>query len=55
MIGAQLGVLLPLFDREYTPRTRSLYKGRILLSDILGRRQPAGFVSESCPIRGGTL
>jgi hypothetical protein len=31
---------------------RSPYKGRILPSDILGRRRPVGSVRESYPIRG---
>jgi hypothetical protein len=37
------------------PYKRFPYKGRILLSDILGRRRPVGFVRESYPIMGGTL
>jgi hypothetical protein len=36
------------------PYKRSPYKGRILLSDILGRRRPVDFVRESHPIRGRT-
>jgi hypothetical protein len=36
------------------PYKRMPYKGRILLSDILGRRRPVGFVREFYPIRGGT-
>jgi hypothetical protein len=39
----------------YPPISGPLYKGRILLRDILGRRWPVGFVRESYPIRGGTL
>jgi hypothetical protein len=37
------------------PYKWSPYMGRILLSDILGRRRPVGFVRESYPIRGGAL
>jgi hypothetical protein len=37
------------------PYKRSPYKGRILVSDILGRRRPIGFVREPYPIRSGTL
>jgi hypothetical protein len=44
---------LPLYS---TPSyKRSPYKGRIHLSEILGRRRPVGFVRESYPIRGGNL
>jgi hypothetical protein len=42
-------------DLQYTPHKRSPNKGRILLSDILGRRRPEGFVRESYPIGGRTL
>jgi hypothetical protein len=42
-------------DTVYPSYKRSLGKGRILLSDILGRRQPGDFVREFYPIRGGTL
>jgi hypothetical protein len=37
------------------PYKRSPYKGRLQLSDILGRRRPVGFVREPYPIRVGTL
>jgi hypothetical protein len=37
------------------PCKRSPYEGRILLSDILNRRRPVGFVGECYLIRGGTL
>jgi hypothetical protein len=46
-----------LFSCTYSipPYKWSPYKGRILLSDILGRRRRVGFVRESYAIRGGTL
>jgi hypothetical protein len=40
---------------QYNPHKRSPYEGRILLSDVFGRRRPVGFVRESYPVRGGTL
>jgi hypothetical protein len=40
---------------QYTPYKRSPYTGRILLSDVLGRRRPVEFVRDSYPIRGATL
>jgi hypothetical protein len=54
------GQLLPnkvLVSSEYSisPCKRTPYKGRIFLSDILGRRRHIGFVRESYHIRGGTL
>jgi hypothetical protein len=42
-------------DIQYTPYKRSPFKGRILLSDILGRRRPVGFVRETYLIRGVIL
>jgi hypothetical protein len=43
------------FPYNIFPYKRSPDKGRILMSDILGRRRPVGFMRESYPIRGGTL
>jgi hypothetical protein len=39
----------------YPPISCPLLRGGILLSDILGRRRPVGFVRDSYPIRSGTL
>jgi hypothetical protein len=40
---------------EYTPFCAVPYRGRILLSNILGRRRPVGFVRESKSIKVGTI
>jgi hypothetical protein len=45
----------PILPCSIPPYKRSPYKGMILLSDILGRRRPVGFVRESYLIRGGAL
>jgi hypothetical protein len=42
-------------DFGISPYKRFPYKGRILLSDILGRRRPVIYVRESYPRRGGSL
>jgi hypothetical protein len=61
----QESLLLPLWKVsqrlltkiQCTPLEAVPYKGRMFLSDILGRRRPTAidFVRESYPIRGGTL
>jgi hypothetical protein len=50
------GGLHPSTTHSTPPYKRSPNKGRILISDILGRRRPVGLcVRESYPRRGGTL
>jgi hypothetical protein len=44
-----------IYAYSIPPYDRSPCKGKILPSDLLGRRWPVGFVRESYPIGGGTL
>jgi hypothetical protein len=39
----------------YPPKKRPPYDGKILPSDILGRRRPVGIVKESYPVRARIL